>query len=700
MSVKRTADGDLKPSGLLDGLLSQASRTSSQVMATRRVHGPPSKSADQSQAPEEVIANFLDRMRPIARAKLEAAGPGASVEIEVRIGRLCAPDCAERFAVDPPGSNACVVSQGNAEFRAEVAEQYFRQKTHELGGAPRRSKETTHNLGDSRRMVKPEALGASAGVQTKEKLGQIDMFLPLCDYDVRVGVALESAIVPFEGDAGFAANGASGGSGRTKNRLSYDSGALGDVTDSWQVDATEVTDPGNAKAMVHELEFELKEHATKRWLGPDAEPGDTESAIHELWWLLTKHFLNAEASNAVPNGAGAFGSAALANAFERQVDEAILAACPAADRSRYKAHDHDGLGKFPGTMPVGLGRRHLHELITNSYLASEKTDGVRHLLVVCQGRVVLVDRTRKKFVCAGLKALARVLPERTVLDGELVKHLEHGRYVFMAFDILSNGHSVSDQSFLRRLDALTELLNGGTPVRGTATSDNLGTLWAAKAVPHRRAMLPVFRKMWYQVKRDPARADTGINCVFKLVNTRGPGQPRVYSDRKRRHHTDGIVFCLMNAPYVLGTNPKYFKWKWADLVTIDFLVSRGGENAKQGLALEVGVKGGGVLDVATQVTLSEQCKECVMQLLRERQGKPFVAELGFVVGDGVWRFERIRPDKESGNFIDTALDAFLQLAEGLSEHELQYRLLGGAAHQWEQKRAENGEALVRETIGR
>ena len=101
----------------------------------------------------------------------------------------------------------------------------------------------------------------------------------------------------------------------------------------------------------------------------------------------------------------------------------------------------------------------------------------------------------------------------------------------------------------------------------------------------------------------------------------------------------------MNAPYVLGTNPKYFKWKWADLVTIDFLVSRGGENAKQGLALEVGVKGGGVLDVATQVTLSEQCKECVMQLLRERQGKPFVAELGFVVGDGVWRFERIRPDK-------------------------------------------------------
>ena len=112
MSVKRTADGAQKPAGLLDGLLNQASRTSEQVMATRRVQGPPSKSAGQSQAPEEVIANFLDRMRPIARAKLEAAGPGATIEIEVRIGRLCAADCVERFAVDPPGSNACVVSQG------------------------------------------------------------------------------------------------------------------------------------------------------------------------------------------------------------------------------------------------------------------------------------------------------------------------------------------------------------------------------------------------------------------------------------------------------------------------------------------------------------------------------------------------------------------------------------------------------------
>ena len=101
-------------------------------------------------------------------------------------------------------------------------------------------------------------------------------------------------------------------------------------------------------------------------------------------------------------------------------------------------------------------------------MASEKTDGVRHLLVVCHGRVVLIDRTLKKFVCAGLRALAKVLPDGTVLDGELVKHLEHGRYVFMAFDILANGSPVSEQPFVNRLHTLTNMLGGACVARRSA----------------------------------------------------------------------------------------------------------------------------------------------------------------------------------------------------------------------------------------
>ena len=66
----------------------------------------------------------------------------------------------------------------------------------------------------------------------------------------------------------------------------------------------------------------------------------------------------------------------------------------------------------------------------------------------------------------------------------------------------------------------------------------------------------------------------------------------------------------------------------------------------------------------------------------------------------MWRFERERPNKDSGNFITVALDAFLQLAEGLSEHELQHRLLGGDAREWTQASAEHGASLVKKAVAR
>ena len=100
-------------------------------------------------------------------------------------------------------------------------------------------------------------------------------------------------------------------------------------------------------------------------------------------------------------------------------------------------------------MPVGLGRRHLGlvaDQAEGKYMASEKTDGVRYLLVVTGGTATLIDRTLAHFVCAGLRPLASVLPEGAVLDGELVIHRTLGRHIFMAFDLLSDGRRVRDDA--------------------------------------------------------------------------------------------------------------------------------------------------------------------------------------------------------------------------------------------------------------
>ena len=71
----------------------------------------------------------------------------------------------------------------------------------------------------------------------------------------------------------------------------------------------------------------------------------------------------------------------------------------------------------------------------------------------------------------------------------------------------------------------------------------------------------------YQVTKDPRRPhDTGIDHIFARCGSQSAaadggaaaaaavGEARVYSDGKRCHLTDGVVFCQGGAPYVLGTD--------------------------------------------------------------------------------------------------------------------------------------------------
>ena len=51
-----------------------------------------------------------------------------------------------------------------------------------------------------------------------------------------------------------------------------------------------------------------------------------------------------------------------------------------------------------------------------------------------------------------------------------------------------------------------------------------------------------------------------------------------------------------------------------------------------------------------------------------------VAEFGFIPDSGRWHYKCLRPDKVDGNYIDVVMDSLMQLAEGISEQELRYRL--------------------------
>jgi ATP-dependent DNA ligase len=71
-------------------------------------------------------------------------------------------------------------------------------------------------------------------------------------------------------------------------------------------------------------------------------------------------------------------------------------------------------------MPVGFARADILRVQSGEYYVSEKTDGVRYFLVVAGGTAALIDRSNMPFTAPGMNLLNMVLPEGTVLDGELV----------------------------------------------------------------------------------------------------------------------------------------------------------------------------------------------------------------------------------------------------------------------------------------
>jgi hypothetical protein len=66
----------------------------------------------------------------------------------------------------------------------------------------------------------------------------------------------------------------------------------------------------------------------------------------------------------------------------------------------FKERDRDELtdelfadtNEFPGSMPVTFSRRHFAIVQSNPYFVSEKTDGIRYLMLIVREGVFLIDR--------------------------------------------------------------------------------------------------------------------------------------------------------------------------------------------------------------------------------------------------------------------------------------------------------------------
>uniref|UniRef100_M4BKZ1 mRNA 5'-phosphatase n=1 Tax=Hyaloperonospora arabidopsidis (strain Emoy2) TaxID=559515 RepID=M4BKZ1_HYAAE len=621
--MSKRAHSTISSGSVLDSMLNSLSRTNESTFTAKKAEAQVAKLTagrgqtiavdDCSVAPDTAIAQFLQDMRAV----IDDKGFGANVEVELRLGRITSCLQEARCRPSQEGVDAAIVLSDTqmktvgAKFAPGVDEMDYKGFVRGVEGMLRgdaysehKEKQVVHSMAQSKRVVQdvdPETnLRGKFMVQVKERLGSIDIFMPHCQYDCRVSISCEFPLRELEGDMSEmpAAENI-----RHKDRVSA-------VGRDLRVDLTKVLEESMNKRLF-EVEVELCEPAVNGWLSQPDENGQSwKSAIEtsSLLWKMVKYFM--------PNSG---------QAFKRNWD------FPGATEVQNAYQGRLGVrGKFSGTMPVGFARWHIPLVQSREYFVSEKTDGVRYFLVVAGGTTVLVDRSNSPFAASGLDLLKLVLPEGTVLDGELVFHQKdkRGPYALGIRDLDINRHAI--MLILRK-----------------------------KWVPHRHIM-DVFRQIQRVQKRDHSLG-------------------RIYSDDKRVHYTDGVVFCP-NTKYVTNTHQEYLKWKWSDLITIDFMATL--NQAGDGVQLSCGGPRNSFVELDSVVRLDPKDVPVVLKLVARMPNRQAVLEFGFNADKGLWNFKCARPDKDCANYIRTVLGSLVNMAEGISEEELQYRLTNPNGQEW------------------
>ncbi|KAL3777923.1 hypothetical protein ACHAWO_012602 [Cyclotella atomus] len=539
--------------------------------------------------------------------------------------------------------------------------------------------------------------------ERKEKLSVIDIALPAAPYDLRLQLANE---VPAEnGQIDNARDVPKGwNQKRVKRRRTY---SRVDNSFAWKIDVTEVTTSAATPAVAsaggggtshpevgYEIEMELSANRTQELIQTSDEATANklaENLSRQLWFMLQQINPTHDVLEVVdflqpnPDQEAAKLAIGQCGTIKRFIESGCQSWRSAIAPGGGAAESADGgeckpPRNFIGCMPVNFSRHNIEEVQRSDadesngsagYYLSEKTDGVRYLMVFTGKTAVLVDRasheTKKVFQprlhCEHLATLASAIKPGAILDGEVVVHRKLRRPIFIVFDVLAN--SASEPILHLPFEQRLRHLKAASFVKKDAGID----VFNASSVSDPNVALPLVRKNF--VKR--------VDLDHLLSNVHEERGMRIYKYGETHNHlTDGIIF-QPNMPYVCGTDVNLLKWKYLDTVTIDVEIlpprQNFGRNANDNEdVLRVGVMGeeGTSVDMTRYLRLPSSERHRLEADRAENGSK--IAEVGFDPTTGEWYYRTMRPDKVAPNHISTVLGTLLELAESLSTEELRYRM--------------------------
>jgi len=309
-------------------------------------------------------------------------------------------------------------------------------------------------------------------------------------------------------------------------------------------------------------------------------------------------------------------------------------------------------GDFPGSMPVTFSRRHYGIVKNGDYMFSEKTDGLRYLLLMCETGFYLIDRKYAFFKLLECQALVQNFvfqtaePQITLLDGELVRNEDTKKVFFLIFDIIQfYGESVANLNLNARLAKVSKIVESFRALDGKGGLQTPFVLIA-------KAFSPNIGSIFANITE---RKDKGKDEIHRYFN-----------DKSKRHHkTDGIIM-TPNEPYRMKTVDNLFKWKYPDLQSIDFRAKHLGQG---NFSLSMSVEGGEAECIQTKF-LPHDFAKLKADMATYQKHLDAIVELVYDTHRGCWRYHTIRPDKKTPNFVRIVFDTMAIIAENVTPREL------------------------------
>jgi len=621
--------------------------------------------------PEKAISSFLFKsLLPLQKQPADNRYMTA-LEIEVRLGvfgvnpqemnqRVAA--CHESRGIFDCSNHDCHFVSGVSKAHFVRSQKYLRQNAWDPSEL---RTETVWDYGKGERVAFRGAPGLRGRWESKTRQDSMHWTIPSSPFDLRVCASLESPIPPKPQSEKYQCQ-------RIKQRYSYTK-----KHDPWQIDLTTVatrnSSGGGEKqkeqdvSLSYEVEVELSQSAIK-WLRNEPSQEKQKSTVNQ-WARQLREILQLlnPRSNSHSNI-----DAMLQEHPSTEAKAWALARCQELRNCSKPWAVQDAMPTLPGSMPANLTRHDLDKLqwsTANDYYVSEKTDGVRHWLVVAETTVVLVDRKLrcKQPKCENpFRRVLSLIQPGTVLDGEVVLNRRTNKPIFIVFDVLaiSRNENILNLPFKDRLDHLhsVSFSKRGIEKEKIFEWDN-------------HDPLPLVRKDFKLL--------TEIDRLLEVIQEEKGS--RYYRHGVHNHLTDGIIF-QPNLPYVCGTDKKLLKWKYHDMLTIDVKLPT--ERTSHELRVVVG-SSEDTVNIIMPICEQMRMEADIAQLNREtgQIGKyDYIVEVGFHPDPGEWYYVCVRGDKKRPNATNTVVGTFQELAERLTTEELRNRLVGSSKTGREAKR--------------